>query len=318
MIKNLFSLFAFTLLIFNQLNAQCDKVLLIGKVEDTLGFQNFYNLMVVNKTIGKGVFGNPDGSFSVLVNNHDQVSLSVKGYLPYHFRVEANKDCQFLVHAYIIPKAEEIQSVVITPLKSLEQIKDERKALVLRETREVTGLQALQSPITALYQTFSKKEKNKRWIAEQEFKDDEKKVVRELLRLYVAYDLVELSDDEFDDFISFLNINSDFLKTATEMELITFFKDKYVHYKMINKRKFISLGNWRTSFVYTSNEIGKMKELFELLKEKGALEIPPAEYDRFITFLNLKPVEVESINDEELVTKVVEKFEQYKFFYKLR
>ena len=33
----------------------------------------------------------------------------------------------------------------------------------------------LESPITALYQAFSKKEKTKRWIAEQEFKDDKEK-----------------------------------------------------------------------------------------------------------------------------------------------
>ena len=307
----------FNLIYFSSFS-QCDKVLLMGRVEDTVGYQNFYNLMVINRTSGKGVFGTPDGKFSVYVNDKDVVSLSVNGYIPVSFIVESNEDCQFKVHKYIELKTQEIQAVVVKPLKTLDEIKAERQELVMRETREVTGLEALQSPITALYQTFSKKEKNKRWIAEQEFKDDQRKVVQELLRLYVAYDIVSLNNDEFDDFILFLNINPDFLKTATEMELITFVKDKYFHYKMINKRKFISLGNWRTAFIYTERQKEKTIELFKILEEKEVLIVPEKEYERFMTFLNLKAQTVEYFSDEELVTKIVDKYNQYEYFYKLK
>ena len=94
----------------------------------------------------------------------------------------------------------------------------------------VKGVEVLQSPITALFQAFSKKERNKRWIAEQEYKDNKARVVRELLSLYVAYDIIELEKDEFDLFIQFLNINEDFLKTASEMDLVLFIKDKYEHF----------------------------------------------------------------------------------------
>jgi hypothetical protein len=121
--------------------------------------------------------------------------------------------------------------VIIRPLKSLEQIKQERNALALRETKLVTGIDVLQSPITAIYQAFSKKEQNKKWIAEQEFKDDQRKVVKELLRLYISFDIISLTEDEFDDFISFLNLDTDFLKTASEMDLIIFIKDKYDHFR---------------------------------------------------------------------------------------
>ena len=89
------------------------------------------------------------------------------------------------------------------------------------------------SPITALYQAFSRKERNKRWIAEQEYKDNKARVVRELLSLYVAYDIIDLDQDEFDLFIQFLNINEDFLKTASEMDLVLFIKDKYEHFMLL-------------------------------------------------------------------------------------
>ncbi len=310
-------LFFFSILTAFNTFAQCDKVLLYGKVEDSTMYQGFYNLMIVNQSTGKGVFGHPDGSFSVYVSNHDTITFSVRGYLPKKIVVNANKDCQFKVHEFIELKAKETQEVVIHPLKSLNQIKEERQALVMRETREVTGIDALRSPITALYQTFSKKEQNKRWIAEQEFKDDQRKVVKELLRLYVAYDIVNLTEGEFDDFISFLNINSDFLKTATEMELVTYIKDKYIHYNLINNRKSISLGNWRMSFIYTTKTEEKIVELFQLLERNKALIVPQKETERFIRFLNLKVEEVENMSDSDLITHVYEKYQRYKEFYKV-
>ena len=106
----------------------------------------------------------------------------------------------------------------------------------MRETRMVTGIEVMQSPITALYQAFSKKEKNKQWVAEQEYKDDQRRIVKELLRTYVAYRVIELTEDEFDEFISFMNLNEDFLKTASEMELITFIQDKFEHYMYMRGR----------------------------------------------------------------------------------
>jgi hypothetical protein len=128
---------------------------------------------------------------------------------------------------------QEVPDVIVRPLKTLEQIKEERENLALRETRLVTGVNVLESPITALYQAFSKKEQNKRWIAEQQFKDDQRRIVLELLRLYVAFDIIELTEAEFDAFITFLNIDEQFIKTASEMELILFIKDKYDHFRRL-------------------------------------------------------------------------------------
>jgi hypothetical protein len=223
-------------LIITTAHAQlCDQVLFSGKVLDPINSPSFYNLMIVNKNTGLGVFGQPNGHFSVYTTNGDTISISVKNYELITLVVVGDSNCQFKNTLTLKPKAKEMPEVVIRPLKSLEEIKEEREDLALRETKYVTGIDVLQSPITALYQTFSKKEQNKAWIAEQVYKDDQRRVVKELLRNYVSYDIIELNEDEFDDFISFLNINETFLKTATEMELITFIKDKFEHYSMYLK-----------------------------------------------------------------------------------
>lgn len=215
--------------------AQCEQVFISGKVLDTMRQQNFFNLMVINKSTGRGVFGQPNGYFSVYARPGDRIALSTKGYPVYEFVAKPDDNCQCKIEAYIERLPQEVQEIVVRPLKTLEQIKEEREALALRETRTVTGVNVLQSPITALYQAFSKKEQNKRWIAEQQYKDDQRRIVQELLRLYVAFDIIELSESEFDEFITFLNLDEQFIKTASEMELILFIKDKYEHFKQLNR-----------------------------------------------------------------------------------
>lgn len=211
----------------------CEQVLFTGKVQDTLRPNTFYNLMVINRTTGRGAFGQPNGTFSVYASDGDSISLSITGYPAVHTSIVADSNCQFKESFIIEGDYLELQAVEVRPLKSLKEIKEERQSLALRETRTVTGVEMLQSPITALYQAFSRKERTKRWIAEQEFKDDQLNIVKELIRTYIAFDIIELSDDEFEEFINFLNMDDQFLKTASEMELITFIQDKFEHYKMI-------------------------------------------------------------------------------------
>lgn len=228
-------LLVFFILLSFSLSGQCDKVLVTGRVVDSIRPQSFYNLMVVNQTTGKGVFGQPNGKFSVYASNGDSISLSITGYPMIGFRVSADEDCQHKGVYEVKGKVQQLEEVVVRPIKTLSQIKEEREALVLRETRMVTGIEVLKSPITALYQAFSKKERTKRWIAEQEFKDNQSKIIKELLRTYVDADIIALSEGEFDDFLHFLNMNSDFLKTASEMELIIFIKDKFEHFQNVQK-----------------------------------------------------------------------------------
>lgn len=211
----------------------CSRAWVKGRVVDTLRTQAFYNFMIVNRTSGKSVFGQPDGSFAVYVNPGDSLTLSVKGYYLLGFRVHPDSLCQFTGDFVLTEKGTDLEEVVVKPLKTLQEVKEERAALAMRETRTITGMEAFQSPITALYQRFSQKEQSKAAVARMEYKDSKEAIVQELLRLYVAYDIIDLSDEEFMQFIAFLNIDDDFLKTASDMELITYIKDKFEHYQRI-------------------------------------------------------------------------------------
>ncbi len=227
--------------IFSQEN--CTKVYVKGTVKDTLQYQPFYNLMIVNKTTGRGVFGQPDGTFQVYANQHDTISVSVKTYGIYRFLVTGDSNCQMKLDKILIGREKTLQTVVIKPLKSVQQIKEERANLALKETHTVTGINMLQSPITALYERFSKKAQQREKIEGFIHLDKQRKILKELLRVYVAYEVIDLKDDEFDNFINFLNINEDFLKTSSDLELIEFIKGKFEHFPRISNPEYKNLRN---------------------------------------------------------------------------
>lgn len=187
-------------------------------------------MMIVNRTTGKGVFGQPNGHFSVYVNDGDSVTISIKGYDLINVKIEADSSCRVVKNFPVVGKPYEFEEVVVRPIKSLEQIREEREALVMVETRTVKGVEAFVSPITALYQALSRTERSKRKVEEMKFVDSKRDILKELLRAYVAYDVVNLTEEEFDEFIYFLNMDPAFLRTASEWELIEFIKGKYEHF----------------------------------------------------------------------------------------
>lgn len=216
----------------------CDQVLVKGKVYDTVRPQGFYNLMVVNKSKGHGVFGLPNGSFSLYTKAGDTIAISVKEYLKKSYIVLPDSNCQFIIDLPMQTKVQELDEVIIYPLKSLEEIKKEREELSMRETRTVTGVDVFQSPVTALYERFSKTAKAKKRVAEMEHQDNINSILRELLRIYVSHDVVGLQEEYFEDFVEFLNIDEAFLRTSTDYELIVFIKDKLEHYKFFHPDRF--------------------------------------------------------------------------------
>ena len=220
-------------IVFSQ---ECKSIQIDGVVNDTFQKQAFYNLMLINQTSGKGIFGQPDGNFSLIANLNDSIVISVKGYIKRHFIVIPNSNCKMEIQFVLQPIVQNQKEVVVKPIKSIQQIKEERANLIKKETKITSGTEVFESPITAIYERFSKKVKSKQKVAELTFIDDQRKVLKEILRTYVAYEIIELGNEEFDDFISFLNIDANFLRKANDIELVRFIKDKFDHYKSENPK----------------------------------------------------------------------------------
>jgi len=222
---------------FGQTLTENDSLITIrGRVIDTTAAIGFYNVVVVNKTAGKGIFGDYTGTFEIIVRKGDLVGVSVLGYQTTYFSFsESEYKPVYNVTINLKVLTYTSEEVVVTPIKTLEELQEERSNIAKREVPTVTVENVFQSPITALYVAFSKREKTKRMVAEMEYQDQQDDIVREILRLYVHNDIIDLSEDDFEEFILFLNLSDEFLKTASDYELITYIQDKFVHFQQIKE-----------------------------------------------------------------------------------
>src|SRR5690554_3496389 len=82
---------------------QCEEIYLKGSVRDTAMAQSFYNLMVINITTQQGVFGRPNGEFSVYVRPGDRIAFSVKGYSKKYIDMSSQYVCNIDTVIYLIP-----------------------------------------------------------------------------------------------------------------------------------------------------------------------------------------------------------------------
>ena len=222
---------------FSQKADYIDSLITIkGKVLDTNYAVGFYNLVVVNKSVGKGIFGEFDGSFTIIVKKKDKIGISVVGYQTVYMSfADSVYKSSYSVDVYIESLAYVGEEVVVKPLKSLEELQEERANISKREVPVVTLSSAIQSPITALYMAFSKREQTKRKVAEMEYIDNQEQIVKEILHLYVHHDIIELEYADFEEFVTFLNLNTEFLKTASDYELITYIQSKFEHFQKIKE-----------------------------------------------------------------------------------
>ena len=91
----------------------------------------------------------------------------------------------------------------------------------------LSGINAVESPITFLYQSFSRRERSKREARELRNERNRRDLLKELFRKYVSGNIIHLNNDEFDDFIDFCTISDDFMKRTSQYDFIMYVKKKF-------------------------------------------------------------------------------------------
>ncbi|CAN5485014.1 hypothetical protein BH10BAC1_BH10BAC1_14920 [soil metagenome] len=228
--KHLCILAAIVLFAFSDLTAQ---VSISGKVYDSenVGLP-LTRLMIINKRTNNGSFADADGIFSVSINTTDTIIFSAIG-----FKVKnvCFKDSLVNGHSNFsigLQKLQfELKEVSVFANRSLNEIQNDIEKLGVKKTYSLEGVDAVSSPITALYERFSKFEKSKRKVAEWENEDLKRDILKDLFHLYVKYDVIDLQDDEFDAFVKYLNLSDEFIQNATQFELVMAIKGKYESFK---------------------------------------------------------------------------------------
>ncbi|MEO8590606.1 MAG: hypothetical protein ABI432_14620, partial [Flavobacteriales bacterium] len=132
------------------------------------------------------------------------------------------------------PLVYQLPEFEVLPERTLKQIQKDIEKLGYKESDYlVSGVDAFQSPITFLYQEFSRRERSKRMVAQLQNEDRKRELLRELLHQYVQYDIINLNDEAFDDFIDFCNVPEEVMQGLTQYEFLLYMKKKYELYSSL-------------------------------------------------------------------------------------
>lgn len=234
----LYCKFLFFLFLFRNIDCfsqedMSKNILLKGTVYDALSYLSLPYSMVVNKTTAAGFFAGMQGEFSLSILKTDTIIVSARGYHTKKlcFRDSAEK-AMYEIDIMMQKLSFDLPEIEVRPERKMEEI--ESDILQMKEYNKndymLSGFNAIQSPVTYFYQYYSRKERSKRKVAELEIEDAKREIIRELLRMYVKGNIINLEEREFDNFIDYCNVNIEFLKNSTQYEFIMFVKRKYQDY----------------------------------------------------------------------------------------
>ena len=218
---------------FLQAQTRCDSSLVVSGWVFELGGGIIPAAMAVNRESGGGVFVERDGSFLLRACPGDTIVFGAIGFYSVEKEVVASMKSQDIQIDLARLKVTVGVAEVYAP-RALREILHDIEALGYDEKDfRVSGVNALQSPITFLYEQFSKREQSKRLEQELINNDNRRDLLQELFVKYVDYDIVQLATDEFESFAAFCDPGDAMLKKMTQYEFILYVKRQYGLFRMM-------------------------------------------------------------------------------------
>jgi len=204
-------------------------------VIDKDGFTNFPNLLIVNKSTGYSLFGSTNGNFTIKLGKKDTLLIGALGYVTQKYFIPSDVNSHVFTDTIVIEKLKfDLATVSIFGERDLKEIHSELETLEFdRAEYMLNGIDAMQSPITFLYQALSKTERRKRRAYEIILEDRRREVLKELFKKYVDADVIYLADNEFDEFIDFCRLPSEVIKGLTQYEFIMLVKMRYKAFRAL-------------------------------------------------------------------------------------
>ena len=208
----------------------CDSVIVMsGAVSDESG-RWVPSSMVVNRRTSAGEFVGSDGEFLLRACLGDTLVFGAVGYHTQERVVQKRERWEIQLRVLRV----EVGSAEVIAPRTLQEIVRDIQALGYKEEDfRVSGINALQSPITFLYETFSREAQSRRLVAVMENDDRRRDLLQELFTKYVDYDIVDLEPWEFEEFARFCDPGEDLLKQWSQYEFILYVKQRYQVFRMM-------------------------------------------------------------------------------------
>ena len=209
------------------------EVLINGKIIDA-SYPNLSleNIMIINLRTQQGIFAQGDNTFSIQILPSDSLVVTATGYSTKKICLKDSLNSNTRLFIIGINRLSvELKEVTIFRPRDFQKIEEDLKKLGYEESDyKLTDVEAWNSPLTALYQAFSRRERSKRKVAELQNADLRHDLLKELLQVYVDTKLIDLPSEDYDKFINFLHLSDETLNTITQYELALYVKEMYARF----------------------------------------------------------------------------------------
>lgn len=194
------------------------------------------NLFIVNQRLQQGSFGSPNGSFKIKMRKTDKITIGSYGYHNVTISIEDSVYQEsYYVEVRLSPLSYELNTVTVFGERELERIyKDIDDLGYNRKDYQTTGVNAVSSPITALYEAFSRRAQKEREAIRLINESKRRDILKELLAKYVNHDIIDLENDEFDAFLDFCAVTDQQLKSMSQLDFVMYIKQRYEVYRQLN------------------------------------------------------------------------------------
>ena len=223
---------AFLLTCFCLYSQAQNNITINGQAYDKESKLPLPKLMVINTRTNLGTFADSEGKFSITALQSDTILLSALGF---KLKKICLKDSTFKkIFSINIPLEKlyfTLKEVSVFASRNLNEIQNDIDKLGIKKTYTTHGLDAIESPITFLYERFSRFGRSKQKVAEWENEDLKRDILKDLFRLYIKHEIIDLTEEEFDAFIKYLNLSDEFIQNASQLELTMAIKGKYENFK---------------------------------------------------------------------------------------
>lgn len=209
--------------------AQRKTIQVSGQAIDALSKRPVADLQIINTTTRDRFTGDSLGRFKIVITKLDSLFITATGYSSQvlSFRDSSSHD-KYSVLIRMNQIEIELPNVNVHSNRDFDQIhRDAQKLGYDPKDYMVHGFNVINSPLTAIYQQTSNKEKDKRGYAELMNKVHQRQLLHEILQKYMDLGVIKLQPDEEGPFLDFCDIPEIMLKNSLEYDIVAYMKEMY-------------------------------------------------------------------------------------------